>query len=333
MEKTAASVRGLSESCISKFERLLSLDIPTHVRLLETRLADFRLWADGVGALAKAGVSLDSRLQGRVNDLTLVKNILIMLANSLDYYMNLAKTGTSSIDGAVLNIDSAIKNLALIGVAIRRTGKASRNRKADHTFNPNAHQEFKKHLECLVLLRPTEAGRESRRDVADADTPKLSGLQRRLIEANLRRRHRFLLAQKYSRVQEGAPTRLLTPAGPFSADDLLGREGAAVTGITHRVADLNLHDPTPNPSSKGKERATSIISGFSRASTAEGTLRHGATARGYAPRTAKTQITLIASDTEFPQAPSIPPEREISKCPCCCQSLPGETFRNPAAWK
>ncbi|KAG7289731.1 hypothetical protein NEMBOFW57_006107 [Staphylotrichum longicolle] len=143
MEQTAASVRELTESCISKFERLLSLDNLAYVKSLETRLADFRLWADGVGALAKAGVSLDSRLQGRVNDLALVKNILIMLANSLDYYMNLAKTGTSSIDGAVLNIDSAIKNLALIGVAIRRTGKASRNRKADHTFNPNAHQEFK----------------------------------------------------------------------------------------------------------------------------------------------------------------------------------------------
>jgi len=326
MEQPAPSVRELTASCISKFEGLLAVQDKKRRASLETRLADFKLWADGVGALAKPGASLDSRLQGRANDLGLVNNILTMLASSLDYYASLAKTSASA-DGAILNLDSAIKNLALIGVAIRRTGKASRNRRADQTFNPDAHQDLREHLECLVFLRPTETG------VADLDTPKLSDLQRRLIEANLRRRHKFLLAQKYSKVQQGAQTQSLTPTVPSSTNDSPVKEGAAVAGITQSVADLHLQNPAPNPHHKGKERAAPTISGFSRASTAEGSLQHGAATNKYAPGAAKTQITLIASDAEFPQAPSVPLGRTILKCPCCCQSLPVETFRDPQRWK
>lgn len=332
MEHTAAPVGELTASCISKFEEVLALQGPDHGELLETRLADFKLWADGVGALAKPGASLDSRLQGRANDLALVKNILIMLVNSLDYYAGLAKADAST-DGAILNLDSAIKNLALIGVAIRRTGKASRNRRADQTFNPDAHQELRKHLECLVLLRPTEAGRESRRLVADLAAPKLSDLQRRLVEANLRRRHKFLLAQKHSKTQEGAQRQLLTPTVPSPTNDSPRRERPTVAGITQSVADLHLQNTTPSSSFEGRKRATPTISEFSLASTAEGSLQRAPATKGYAPGAAKTQITLIASDAEFPQAPSIPLGRKILKCPCCCQSLPVQTFRDPQKWK
>jgi hypothetical protein len=330
MERTAASVRKLIETCISKFEQLLALQNQRRTELVESRLADLNLWADGVGALAKPGASLDSRLQGRVDDLALVKNVLIMLADSLDYYTGLAETEANS-DGAIQNLDSAIKNLALIGVAIRHTGKASRNRRADRTFNPDEHHELRKHLECVVLLRPTEEAlfrpTEVGRYVAELDASKLSDLQSRLIEANLRRRHNFLLAQKRSRTQKGVQTQLLTTAVPSSADDLQGRPSAD----TQNAADLQ--DPTMNPTSKGKDCAAPTISGFSHASTAEGTLQHAQAAKRYTPGAAKTQITSIASDAEFPQAPSIPLGRELSRCPCCCQSLPVETFSNPKIWK
>ena len=48
----------------------------------------------------------------------------------------------------------AIQNLAFIGVAIRRPGQALRTRKADRSFNLNDCPELKKHLECVLLLRP-----------------------------------------------------------------------------------------------------------------------------------------------------------------------------------
>ncbi|KAK4118023.1 hypothetical protein N657DRAFT_558118, partial [Parathielavia appendiculata] len=203
-----------------------------------------------------------------------------MLFDSLEHYASLSQDSKSSHHG-VRNIDSAIRNLALIGVAIRRTGKASRSRRADRTFNPEKYHEFRKHLECVILLRPTEDGRHP----DELDPSKLSGLQRRLIDANLRRRHRFLLAQRRSMNQE---------------------------------EDKPLLAPT--------------ISGVSRASTAEGTLNY-APAKPYIPGTTKTQITSIASDAEFPNPPAIPDDREIFQCPCCCQSLQVETFKDSKLWK
>ena len=74
---------------------------------------------------------------------------------TLSYYASLADNDPN-VDGAIQNLDAAIQNLALIGVAICRTGKASRNRRADRTFKPDAHQELRRHLECVVLLRPAE---------------------------------------------------------------------------------------------------------------------------------------------------------------------------------
>lgn len=331
MERTTSSILKLTESCISRFEKLLALQNPRHKEPLENRLADLNIWADGVGALAKPGASLDSRLQGRVKDLALVKNVLVMLADSLDYYAGLAETDANS--GGIQNLDSAIKNLALIGAAIRRTGKASRNRRADRTFNPDEHQELRKHLECVVLVRPTKEALFRRMEdglyVSELHAPRLSDLQERLIEANLRRRHNFSLAQRRSQVREGLQTQFLTTAVPASADDLT-HEGPPAN--TQKAADL--HDPTSNSTAKVQNRAAPTTSGFSLASTAEGTLQYTpAAAPRYTPRAAKTHITSIASDAEFPQPPAIASSREILKCPCCCQALPVETFSNPKIWK
>ncbi|KLU90796.1 hypothetical protein MAPG_10647 [Magnaporthiopsis poae ATCC 64411] len=319
------SILDLTKSCISKFERILASESTGADKALENRQADFNLWADGVGATAKPGASLDSRLKGRANDLTLVKNVLTMLADSLDYYASL---GNDSGEG-IQNIDAAIKNLALIGVAIRRTGKASRSRRADRSFDPDAYPEFRAHLECLALLRPAEEGLFRKTDqghyVNAIDVSKVDDIQKRLIDANLKRRHYFLLAQRRSgarRYDHAPPTTPEVPRTeephrkPPEVGDKAGLQASAFV--------------VPG---KGKERGAPTISGPSLASTAEGTLQHAPAAKKYTPGTARTQITCIASDAEFPKAPLCLSDREISTCPCCCQSLPAETFRNPRMWR
>lgn len=209
MEPAAPSILALTQSCISKFEQLLAAPRPGYIGSLESRSADFSLWADGLGALAKSRASLDFRLQGRTNDIELVKNVLIMLADSLDYSESLAESDVN-FAASIQNIDSAIEILALISVAIRRTGKASRNRRADQTFDPSKHQELRKHLECVVLLRPTKEAlfhkTEDGNFIAQLDTSKLFDLQQRIIQANLRRRHNFLMAQKHSIAQKAPQT-------------------------------------------------------------------------------------------------------------------------------
>lgn len=329
MERSADSVLELTKSCVLRFEQLLKSKKRTE--LVESRLADFNLWADGVGALAKPGASLDSRLRGRASDLALVKNILFMLADSLDYYASLAETDTK-YDGSIQNLDSAIKNLALIGTAIRRTGRASRNRRADQTFNPDEFPELRAHLECVVLLRPGHNGLFHKTDngsyTTDINPSKLSSLQKRLIEANLRRRHTFLVAQKRSRTQKNVQT---LPV-PKPADSPLKQPlPTAVNSQDPRPAIPKGKEPTPHIPHIPHRPHT--ISGFSRASTAEGPLQYSLSAGINTPEPAKTQITFIASDSEFPRAPPRPLNRAIAKCPCCCQSLPVEILSNPLLWK
>ncbi|MBE3047054.1 hypothetical protein IMZ48_31920, partial [Candidatus Bathyarchaeota archaeon] len=228
-KESPPSVSHLTESCISKFKHLINSGGSNEQESLETRLADFNLWADGVGATAKLGASLDTRFHARPDDLLLVKGTLTMLADFLDEYAILA-SDRSPTDEAIINVDSSIRNLAMIGVAIRRTGKASRSRRADRLFDRAEHQELRRHLECIVLLRPSETQPQLEdldaskvNELIASNAPqlnelvvpmlerlvecrmsqlgasKLSVVQNRLIEANLRRRHRFLLAQRRSR--------------------------------------------------------------------------------------------------------------------------------------
>jgi hypothetical protein len=340
MSRTSISILKLTESCISKFDELLAAytQSPQRIESLESRLADFNLWADGVGALAKPGASLDSRPHGRVNDVALVENILIMLADSLDYYANVAEDKANydetDVDDALQTLDSAIKNLALIGVAIRRTGQPSRNRQADKTYNPNDHQELRIHLECIILLRPTEEAlfhqKEDGEYVAKLDNSKMSDIQKRLVDANLRRRHKFLIAQKYYRTQKKKQIRPLVPEAPLSAGSVLKAEPLA--DIWNADVANNQYS-IPYLITKGKEIAAPTIPRPFLASKTEGTLKYTSAAEMYTPSVTKTQITFIASDVEFPKAPSSPSGREIMNCPCCCQSLPIATFQNPILWK
>lgn len=330
MERSTASILALTLSCVAKFEQLLAR-IKGDFERLDNRLADFNLWADGTGALAKPGASLDTRLRGRDNDLALIKNVLLTLADSLDYLMGLSE-GDYHFEGGIQNLDSAIRNLALIGVAIRRTGKASRNRRADKTFNPDESQDFRKHLECIALTRPTKEGRFHLRDDKSYSTTlqdsKPSELQSRLITANLRRRHAFLLAQKRSGSQRAAQRQ---PSGPevISSAEVTTH---AAPPVKKAIQTADFLYPIPIPLINKTIQAPTV-SGFTQASTAEGSLQFNSVAKKYTPGAARTQITVIASDAEFPQPPSTDPDRELAKCPCCCQSLPIETFVSPKLWK
>jgi hypothetical protein len=346
-DRVSLSVSFLTQQCVDKFNRQPTKDGPS----LENRLADFNLWADGVGALAKPGLSLDSRFRDRPDDLRLVKAILIMLADFLDEYGG----SDDHPEEHLRNVDSSIKNLAMLGVAIRRTGRASRNRKADRTFDPGEHQELKRHLECIILLRPVEDTPQSvALDLSAVDTfrpddserheliaselnklaasridglgeSKLSDIQKRVVEANLRRRHRFLLAQKRHRETIFGNSQ----RGPEAA---VSEQGLSAEEAPRAPLRGGLAASPRVGASRGKGQLAPTVAGLSTASTAEGTLRYNPLPRR-ATTVAKTQITSIAADAEFPRPPPPSPDRRISKCPCCCQSLLSEVFKEPSQWR
>ncbi|KAH0526123.1 hypothetical protein TsFJ059_009491 [Trichoderma semiorbis] len=363
------SVSSLTQQCLDKIHQAMSQKNKSdHKDHLENRLAGFNLWVDNVGALAKSGASLDSRFRSRPDDLDLVKNILNLLSDFLDEYKDAIHNG-HSIDEPLLNIDSAIRNLAKIGIAIRRTGKASRSRRAYQSFNPDEHHEFKQHLECLILLRPNEdrhhlSGLEistinelkdspsaessekndilktkleqlAKARVEDLASSKLNEIQKRLVDANLRRRHNFLLAQKRSqRVKKRAQTSSTPDKHQF---DIAPLEIAKVT-LKAKVIDqanvLASMEPKDVPTQIVQNTAAPTVTGYTIASTAEGTLQFDlAKNQQRAPTIAPSQISFIAANTEFPRPPPSFQSQFMFKCPCCCQSLPSEDFKSPSRWR
>ncbi|RSL91863.1 hypothetical protein CEP51_000030 [Fusarium floridanum] len=318
-DRASASVIELTQKCISLFEGCAVYSQNEDNSTIETRLADLRLWADGVGAVASGTASLDWRFQSRPRDLLLVKTILIMLADfTKDYSMLLAEDQPT--DDAVERIDSTIENLAVIGVAIRRTGKASRRRRADARFDPRDYGELRRHLECIILLRPSKSGLETELNLSS-----LSTVQKRLIEANLKRRHRFVIAQKHSRkLRQRSPQPSTDGHGP--EDDVPSRgednEETPQSGQPLGTGAKQVKHP----------RAPPTRSGVTTASTAEGTLQYEGKRR-YVPGVARTQITALAEDAEFPRPPPNPEGRRIVKCPCCCQSILAEEMKATKKWK
>lgn len=285
---------------------------------MTTRLADIRLWADGVGATAEGGLSLDHRFKTRPDDLMLVKSMLIMLGDFLDEYAQYTDTQSAE---ALQHIDATIENLAVIGVAIRRTGKASRRRKADQRFDPSEHTELRRHLEAIVLMRPSKDGLRTQ---LPAD--QLTVVQRRLVDANLKRRHRFVLAQKRSKSSSSQPAP--PPSQPVEelAEDTVDKPLSAVPTAGRKGRTLQRERIIPTKGTLPEAASQS------HASTAEGSLQYQPR-RKFIPEVAKTQITALAADAEFPRPPRLSNGRLVGKCPCCCQSIHRDDFVNPTRWK
>ncbi|KAK1243923.1 hypothetical protein MKX08_002061 [Trichoderma sp. CBMAI-0020] len=324
MEQTSASISTLTETCLSKFNNLLASYTHDAQRrtLLEGQLSAFNQWATSVEALEKSGVSLDSRFHGQTK---IVKTLLLLLAEGLDDYAGLAEIKTSQgetdYDGAIQMLDIIIKDLIRIGEAIFWVEKAFWHREADDTFNPDDDKEFRKHLECVITLRPTEEALFHRAEnddyVAKLDNCQLSDIQKRLVEANLRRRHRFLVAQKrlkaQKRLQPHSPPQ---PVAPPSSNSI---QKEPPSDIQNAADD---RDPTSSTATKDQETTASTAVGSPQRNSSE-----------YTSAVAETELSFISSDAEFPKAPPIPSGRETMECPCCCLSLPVGTFQNPERWK
>lgn len=202
MGSTTHSASELARQCLTKFDEVLLRGVFSESQWAENQRADFNLWVDAVGAMAGKRASLDARFESRWRELALTKNLLVKLSGYLDNCLD--ADHEDILEGGKQNIDAAIENLASIAVAIRQTGRKSRLLKADKGFNPANLGDLRTHLECIALIRPTLSA-ESCQEHHENDPlwwqdeikGNLTSLQRRLIEANLRRRNRFLYAQRH----------------------------------------------------------------------------------------------------------------------------------------
>ncbi|KAM0260793.1 hypothetical protein ACHAQJ_002559 [Trichoderma viride] len=97
------------------------------------------------------------------------------------------------------DIEMLLDQLAQIAIAVRRSGTHSRLQRADQQFNPEEHADLQTHLTTIMLLKKEKEYSELDITTESFDSSNLSEIQKRLIRCNLKRRNRFLYAQRHSK--------------------------------------------------------------------------------------------------------------------------------------
>ncbi|KAM0260060.1 hypothetical protein ACHAQJ_002984 [Trichoderma viride] len=342
---SSLSIEELSRQCISVFETCVRHESLMNNQWAENRFADFNLFVDGVGALSRSRASLDSRFESRPDDLVLVKSVLTMLKSFLVQCVSCAEA-QSSTDAATKKVDSSLENLALIAVAIRKTGMRSRLDRADGRFKSEEHEELRDFLRIMCLRQRSrnedhkDAGKKAEGDdfkfkklstqecINTLKAFKLSDPQHRLIEVNLRRRNRFLRAQEHSeklkaRQNEESAKGDDIKEGIDDEIELFSNMEALSLGSSKRVTmrDLGKRRILPPPTIPE-----------TKASTAEGSFQVRK-AKKMASQPAMTAITALTAAVQYPKAPDACQKSTMFKCPCCCQTLPAEFGTDKNLWK
>ena len=116
----------------------------------ELRMSDFGLWMAGVGATASKSASLDTRLQSLPDQLIVLKNMLSSLKKSL---VACRDSSGEEMGESEEIVDLIIENLAMLATVIRRTGKSSRRKRGDQTFDSKIQSRLRLHFDCIILLR------------------------------------------------------------------------------------------------------------------------------------------------------------------------------------
>ncbi|KAI0534377.1 hypothetical protein GGR58DRAFT_505341 [Xylaria digitata] len=278
---------------------------------MQTLLADLRLWADSVGAIAQSKASLDRRFQYRPHDVYLIERLLLMLQGFFNE-CSVAADKNTNIEDIMSNINSTVDSLAIVGVQIRQSGRESRLRKADSTFDKNRgyYYNFRAHLACIIAAKPAKDGWSKNEDklihsVEYFANLKLTPIQERLIEANMRRRHRFLEAQRRSYGLQAVSTEAYQST--ISRQTVAEPSDAKQTPVDNLSAQVQGR-PTDPP-------ITIVTSASALDSNWDGLQD------SHRPGSTATHITTITANARYPKA-RIPSEQKLAKCPCCCQAIP-----------
>ncbi|KAI1149604.1 hypothetical protein F4825DRAFT_453287 [Nemania diffusa] len=310
-----ASIADLTRSCLEGARQSIQQLKGKDKIYMQTRLADLRLWADSVGATAPAKASLDQRFQHRPEDIYLIRGLLFMLQGFFNE-CSIAVDNQSDIEDIISNIDSTVDSLGILGVQIRRSGRQSRLRKADSSFDKNRekYHKLRVHLACIIASKPTKNGRPATEgaEIHSVDyfaNLKLAPIQERLIEANLRRRHRFLEAQRHSHGLKDTSTK--------AYQLIIPRQTTAESTPSHTKQGVNSTPARqtlpPNPRHNSPMTTVTSTSGMDS--------KWGGLRDSRRPGSTVTRITNITAAARYPKAHASW-EQKLIKCPCCCQAIP-----------
>ncbi|KAJ4285970.1 hypothetical protein N0V90_013536 [Kalmusia sp. IMI 367209] len=192
-----------TRACFARFRSCIDALDGERRDYLESQFWNLRLWADSVGALAHGKASLDRRPP---KDTFMVTIQLEIFEQLLERYKTaaIADGNEDEIEQAKEEVDGMMDQLVWLGSKLRRSGTISQLGNADMTFEDDRvgedkwqYDQLRAHLICIVKSRPNELAMSN--DYSkDFHSMELQGIQDRLVEANLRRWHRFRYAQRHS---------------------------------------------------------------------------------------------------------------------------------------
>lgn len=231
---------------------------------------------------------------------------------------------TSELSQAIQDIKYVIGQLSRITISIRKAGTKARIQKADASYDPDHPQiaALSEHLQLLLLVKPSMNGTLQAKassqgmilvscidDTTVIDSHSFTAIQQRLIEANLKQRHRFLYAQRHAMKlskrdqvpSASIPTPRKLPLPPVLNTFKRTTEEHEVPKVYSTTTATEVQDPIPLPTQASAQPATTVIS-------------------------------AISSRVTYPRPPPLKRDQNIFQCPCCCQTLSTSMSRG-SQWK
>lgn len=233
---------------------------------------------------------------------------------------------------AVQDVDSVLEQLASLAVAIRRSGSTTRMQKADRTFDPSKHPELQRHLTLFIAFQSPsqiEQLRVARRSQSPTSGPAfhLDTVQERLITANLRRRHRFLYAQRHASKLERHTQEYessLRNATKLHANQVAeASELEAEDNVTSKTTQTGIEFPTIPKGVLTNTTASEVVT----------PIRYSIPRRTAPSQQARTEISTTASKLVYPTGPEIKPSASTFQCPCCCMPLLSDVAIQSNKWR
>ena len=211
-------------------------------------------------------------------------------------------------------MQTTFDRLIRVSVTIRKSGIHYRLLRADKSFECFKIRDLYSQL-CLFFY----ATRKS-------SEPRLGEIQCRLIEANLRRRHRFQYAQTHSKHLSGTPElmrgyRILRRRPVHAETHSLAMLWNMAVFFVYVLRTL-LFDAISPASPTPREPSTSKGSSIKETSATKVTGRPHIDSGQVPPAGALTIMSVTTALVEWPIPPRVQDGATVFKCPCCCQTLP-----------
>ena len=234
--------------------------------------------------------------------------------------------------------EAILDQLARLTVAIRKSGTDSRFQEADRSFDPEHHEDLQNHLVLILSAKPLELEKKRQeiwdidaKDISmnfDVDIARLSTAQQHLIDANLRRRNRFIYAQSHAR--KLAPIQHYSTQEPALKLETVNEPNRG-PNIVLAESRARPFSPETKPVSAASPLSTTR---FEATRITDTTVSAVATSFRFdisAPSTVMSQVSSTGFDASYPNPPHLKNLNSL-KCPCCCLTLP-ITFSEHDRWR